>query len=425
MVLFTRHTPERQPLPDSEPTSPFVGWAGFRVVRTDRYEKNDQDRPTAQVWIELASRRHRRKYCSICKKPSRRIHDWQERWVRDLPILDAQTYVLVPICRVKCKTCGVRREHLPWLPNYARVTNRLAGSVARLCGEMPVKWVASWFGLTWDQVKAIDKAHLDRTLNPVDLEGVEELMIDEFALHKGHRYATVITDAKSRRVLWVGPGRSRESIRPFFKLLGPEGCKRIKAVAMDMSAGFEHEFQAQCPQASIVFDFFHVVAKYGREVISRVRVDEANRVKNDKPQRKLIKGSKWLLLCNPENLGSEKRRIRLEELLSANKRLAKVYLLKEDLKQLWGFTDIDKAAAFWKDWYHRAIRSRIKPLKKFARAMAERLDGLLAHCKHPLNTSVQEGINNKIKVLKRMAYGYRDEAYFFLKIRAAFPGKAG
>ena len=135
----------------------------------------------------------------------------------------------------------------------------------------------------------------------------------------------------------------------------------------------------------------------------------------------MIKGSRWLLLRNGENLKRQDR-VRLRELLKVNRRLATVYLLKDDLKSLWDYRLPNWALQFWREWRARAMRSAIVPLKCFTRRLAEKLDGLLAHCEFPLHTSLLEGINNKIKVIKRMAYGFRDDAYFFLKIRAAFPG---
>jgi transposase len=223
----------------------------------------------------------------------------------------------------------------------------------------------------------------------------------------------------------VGRSRGREDIRPFFEELGAEGRRWLRAVAMDMNPAYEEELQYQCPLVEIVYDLFHVVAKYGRDVIDRVRVDEANRLRHDKPARKVVKGARWLLLRNRENVKKQSDRIRLDELLSANKRLATVYVLKDDLKHLWDYRYEGAALRFWKQWYDRAIRSRIEPLKRFARNLKERIQGVLAHCHWPLHTSLLEGINNRIKVIKRMAYGFRDDVYFFLKIRAAFPGNPG
>jgi transposase len=156
-------------------------------------------------------------------------------------------------------------------------------------------------------------------------------------------------------------------------------------------------------------------------VIDRVRVDEANRLRQDPQARHLVKGSRWLLLRNRENVTRAEDQVRLEELLAANRALFTCYVLKDDLKALWDYRHSGYALRFWQQWYHRAIRSRIAPLKVFARRLRSYLPGILAHSRWPLGTNLIEGINNRIKVIKRMAYGFRDDQYFFLKIRAAFP----
>ncbi len=191
---------------------------------------------------------------------------------------------------------------------------------------------------------------------------------------------------------------------------------------MDMNGAYEAEVRAQCPKAEIVFDPFHVVAKYGREVVDRVRVDEANRLADDRPARKVVKSARWLLLRNRENIKKDEDRIRLDELLAANQALMIVYVLKDDLKGLWRQRTKGEAKAAWKSWFSRALGSGVKPLVAFARKLEAYLPGIIAHARWPLHTSLLEGFNNKIKVIKRMAYGFRDDEYFFLKIRAAFPG---
>lgn len=397
-------------------------WPRHAVGTVQRFEAGEKG-ATAQVWIELQPLKGRRLICDGCGGEASHVHELTERWVRDLPVFDAQTHLCVLRARVWCDHCGgPKLERLAWLERYARVTGRLAESVARLCAVLPIKHVATQYGLAWNTVKAIDKAYLERTLGPVDLSDVEKIAMDEFAIQKGHRYATVIVEPSTKRVLWVGRGRGREDVRPFFDLLGEDGRARLKAVVMDMNAAYDQEVRARCPNAEVVYDLFHVVAKFGREVIDRVRVDEANRLRHDKPARKVVKGSRWLLLRNKRNLRRPQDRVRLRELLAANRRLMTVYVLKDDLKHLWDYRYPGAAMKFWNSWYSRAMRSRIEPLKRFARNLKPYLRGILAHCKYPLHTSVLEGINNKIKVLKRMAYGFRDDDYFFLKIRAAFPG---
>ena len=410
-------------MPSSDVTALLGGWEGYRVQRVSR-QASETDGEPDEIWIELA-RQPGRFVCSQCGRRCRTYHDVTERWVRDLPILDARTWLLVPRFRATCPVCGPRVEYLPWLGKWSRVTRRLAQSVGRLCEMLAIKHAAAFYGLGWDTVKQIHKAYLDEKLGPPDLSGIDVIAMDEFAIQKGHRYATVIVEPRCKRVLWVGRGRGREDIRPFFDLLGEAGRARLQAVAMDMNPAYEEEARAQCPQAEIVYDLFHVVAKYGREVIDRVRVDEANRLRHDRNARKVIKGSRWLLLRNRQNLTRHKDRVKLDELLSANRKLMTVYVLKDDLKHLWSYQRRRAARRFWEQWHARAIRSRIEPLKKFARNLKQRIGGVLAHCRWPFGTSLLEGINNKIKVIKRMAYGFRDDDYFFLRIRATFPGNPG
>jgi transposase len=412
-----------------EITALLGGWPGFRLVGVRR-EGVTPERPVPRVVLMLEAVAGQSRRCSRCGGIGAEVHDVTPREVRDLPILDAETWLIVPRVRLQCPRCGPTVEAVPWLDRYARMTQRFAESVARLAQVLPIKQVAEHFGLSWDTVKAIDRAALEARLGPVDLTGVRQIAIDEFAIQKGHRYATSIVDPVTTRVLWVGRGRGREDIRPFFELLGPDGCAQLEAAVMDMSEAYELETRAHCPRARIVYDLFHVVAKYGREVLDRVRVDQTNRLaragraadRRTRALRRVIKGTRWLLLRNRQNVTAPGDRVRLREVLAANRPLWVVYVLKDALKQLWRYRYRAAAQRAWRQWYGWAVRSRIPALVAFARRLKAKLPGILAHCQYPLHTGVLEGMNNKIKVLKRMAYGFRDDAYFFLKIRAAFPG---
>lgn len=409
-------------------TTLLGGWPGFELVAVERVAGSATVAP--QITLTLRAVADAPKRCSACGLVVTALHDTSERRVRELPILDAETWLVVPRARVACPRCGPTVEAVDWLDRYQRMTTRFAEAIARLAMQLPLKHVATWYHVHWTTVKAIDQRALATRLGPVDFSGVRFLAIDEFALQRGHRYATVVVDPMRKQVLWVGPGRGQDDVAAFFTALGPARCQQIAAVALDMSPAFTAAVQQYCPQAAMVYDLFHVVAKYSREVLDRVRVDETNRLAKAagpnqpriRAQRRVIKGTRWLLFRNRDTITRPADRVRLRELLRANRALFIAYVLKDDLKQLWRFRYPAAARRFWHHWYRRALASRLKPLQTFARLLAKKIDGIISHCRYPLHTGLLEGINNKIKVLKRMAYGYRDHAYFFLKIRAAFPG---
>jgi transposase len=394
------------------------GWDGFRVTGVERREGKPPQIRIRLEPIEVGPYR-----CGTCGEPTQRVHERVVREVRDLPLFDAETVLDITVLRVWCERCGgPKRMAIDWLHEHQRITRRLIKAITDLTRFMPIEHVARHYGVHWHTVKRLDKSALRDQLGPPDFSGVRIIGIDEFALHKGHRYATVVVDLLTRRVLWVGAGRGREDLQPFFELLGPQ-CLQIEAAVMDMNGCYPLEVRRHCPQAAIVFDLFHVIAKYGREVIDRVRVDRANELRADQAQRRLVKSARWLLLKNRDALRPEQD-VELEELLAANRPLFVVYVLRDALRELWRYRHSGHAQRAWRSWYRKALRSGIAPLRRFAQKLRPYLAGILAHCQHPYGTNLIEGINNRIKVIKRMAYGYRDEEYFFLKIRAAFPGHA-
>lgn len=361
--------------------------------------------------------------CGACQGLCVLVHERRWRRVRERDCFDRRVWLDVPIRRMDCHHCGARVvEQIAWLDRRSRVTHRLRAWVEALTQLLPIAHVAQLTGLHWHTIKTIDRQRLERLHGEFAAGDVRRLVMDEFALHKGHRYATVIMDAQRMRVLWVGEGNRREAIRPFFKLLGEHGCRQIEAVAMDMNTAFDLEVRKHCPNAEVVYDLFHVVARFGREVVDRVRVDQANALRTQPAARQVVKRSRWLLLRNRDNLKDEQA-VRLDELLAVNAPLSSVYLLKTELKELWFAPSIREGARRWKHWYRLVLESQLTPAIQFAKRLRKYLRGILASALYPMNSSILEGVNNKIKVIKRMAYGFRDSAYFFLKIKAAFPGK--
>ena len=394
-------------------TSWLPFWEGFGVCRIDIDGE--------AVEIELQAEEGATLECGQCRQACERVHEQVRRRIRDLPMLGYRVTLDVHLKRLACDSCGHCMQFVPWLDRHSRLTRRLADAAAALCARMTVAHVAELFGLHWSTVRELDRRRLQALVDALPPAQPRRLAMDEFAVFKGHRYASVILDADARRVLYVAEGHTRKSIRPFFEQLGPEGCARIEAVAMDMNTAFDLEVRHHCRRARIVYDLFHVIAKYGREVVTRVRVDAANKLREDKPARRLVKQAHWLLLRNRSRL-SEQQQVHLDEVLAANQSILTAYVMQEQLKTLWTATSAWDWRQRWKQWMAHAKQSAIPALERFARSLKPYWRGIVSRVRWPMHTGQLEGINNRIKVIKRMAYGYRDSEYFFLKIKAAFPG---
>jgi transposase len=376
----------------------------------------------SQSVITLAPEEGALPICSVCGQEGRRMHMYGTRRVRDLSLAHARVDLVVPNRKLRCASCQtIRTEGHDFLAPYRRYTLRFEQYVADLCRQMPIKQVADHVGLNWHAVKEIDKRRLQREVGTPSYDGLRRLAVDEVAIHKGHTYLTTVLDLETGRIVWVGKGRSEATLAGFFAELTPAQRKSIEAVASDMAAGFRNAVEKACPHAAQVYDLFHVVAKYGREVVDVVRLEEAKK-QEDKAGRKLIKGSRYLLLKNAPNLiGSQRKTLR--ELLKANESLNTVYVLKDQLKRIWSYKYAAWARKALDQWCALAQASGIPALADFARNLLRHTKGILNHCRYPIHSGRLEGINNKIKVIKRQAYGFRDDAYFILKIKGAFPGK--
>lgn len=397
---------------DNSLSLPF--WEGFV---TTSFKHSDE-----KVVIRLEPCPTAPRQCGSCGTLVHRVHDICWRRVRDLPMVGLALTLEVAVYRLKCDCCGrTGSQKISWLTPHSRVTERLGRFVALWSERFPIAHVCQLTGLHWSTVRQLHREALERKVAALPEAQPTRLVMDEFALFKGHRYATIVLDADTRRVLWVGEGRSREAIRPFFTWLGPERCRAIQAVAMDMNTAFDLEVQRHCPNARVIYDLFHVIAKYGREVIDRVRVDEANRLRDQYSLRQIVKRARWLLLRNRENVPIAQQP-KLDELLQANASLMTVYIMRASLKELWNIQRGWEWRAAWRNWLAMARSSGVAPLVRFANRLAPYWRGILARVRWPMHTGQLEGINNRVKVMKRIAYGYRDSSFFFLKIKAAFPG---
>ena len=249
------------------------------------------------------------------------------------PSAAAPTSLVLPIPRVECRACGVVRQAEVTFADprrtYTKAFERYALDLSR---RMTIRDVAAHLDVGWDLVKDIQKRDLSRRYARPKLKHLRRIAIDEIAVAKGHRYLTLVMDLDSGAVVFVGDGKGADALKPFWKRLRPSGAK-IEAVAMDMSAAYRGAVSTHLKKAVIVFDHFHVIKLYNGK-LSDLRRSLYHRAEAD--QKKVLKGSRWLLLKNPENLDTEKdEKSRLEEALALNQPLATAYYLKEDLRRFW------------------------------------------------------------------------------------------
>ena len=365
--------------------------------------------------------------CPRCKGKNVVVHEYRKRIVQDDSILGYKTVLFITYRTFKCKFCNkYATEKIEFLSENSRFTTRVADSVNEdLERAGSIKDTAERTGLSWSSCKRIHKRYLKKKIY-FNLGQASHIAIDEFSIKKGHKYATVVVDLDTKRVIWVGKGKTVREVNRFFKLCGTEGCKQIKAVAMDQNAGFATCVNKYCPNAKVVYDLFHMVYNFGRLVISAIRLRLAyeNKNKNDDNAYSLLKRSRFLLLTKNSNL-SEEKRIKLNDILSFYHDLYAANELKELLPEVFHAHSKEESESLWDEWVRLALQSKVQEITKFAKVQNRRYrDGITNSGIYRIRTSVLEGINNKIKVLKRFAYGFRDLEYFFLRIMNSFRGNS-
>jgi transposase len=325
-------------------------------------------------------------------------------------------YLEIEYRRVDCKVCGkVITEELEWLASNPLYTKRFAVYVGKRCRDASVESVAKELHLNWHTVKELEKEYMRGLLSKAGTPGPQVIGIDEISIRKGHTYRIVVSDLLRRRPIWFGgTDRTEASMQQFYDWLGPRKVKGIRLVVMDMWKPFRKVAQAQAPQASILFDKFHILSHLG-DALDQVRKEEYARLSGS--DRRFIKGQKYTLLSNRENLSVTGRKA-LKDLLAANKRLNTAYILKESFGQLWDYQTEGWARRFFDNWCDSLKWQRLKPYEKFAEMIERHWDGIAAYSKpeNKVPLGFVEGLNNKIRVIQRRAYGLRDEEYLRLKV---------
>jgi transposase len=343
-------------------------------------------------------------------------YDRRRRQVRDLSCGDMRIYLEFEVRRVQCRSCGkVKRERLGFLADNPFYTKRFAYYVGRRCRSTTIKDLAKELHLDWDTVKILEKQYMQAQLAKVGTPGPKAIGIDEISIRKGHDYRIVVSDLLRRRPIWFGgEDRKEASMALFYDWLGEKKTKGMRLAVMDMWKPFRNVTVARAPQAAILFDKFHIMRHLGK-ALDEVRKSEYRRLSGH--DRSYIKGQKYTLLSHRENLNPAGRQ-NLRKLLAANKRLNTAYLLKESFGQLWDYDREGWARRFFDNWRASLKWQRLKPYEKFAELIERHWDGIAAYCKpeNKVSLGFVEGLNNKIRVIQRRAYGLRDEEYLRLKI---------
>ena len=309
----------------------------------------------------------------------------------------------------------MKRERLDFLADNPHFTKRFAFYVGRRCRQASIRDVAKELRLDWETVKTLEMQYMRAQLKRAGTPGPRAIGIDELSVRKGHSYRIVVSDLVRKRPIWFGgTDRSEASMAAFYDWLGPKKSRKIKLAVMDMWKPFRNVTKDKAPQAAILFDKFHIMRHLG-EALDMVRKSEYARLVGR--DRRYIKGQKYTLLSRKENLTLDGKKA-LKTLLAANKRLNTAYVLKESFGQLWSYEREGWARRFFENWRTSLKWQRLKPYEKFAAMIERHWDGIAAYCRleNKVSLGFVEGLNNKIRVIQRRAYGLRNEEYLRLKI---------
>jgi len=383
-------------------------------LRGYRYRRTEYTNGHVYFTVELKPDQIQCSSC-ICRQVVRRGK--VERRFRSLPIGRKTVWIVLAIQRVWCAACKlVRQVRINFTDPRYTYTRSFERYALELCRHMTIKDVARHLNVGWDMIKDIQKRNLEKRFSHPKLKHLKRLAIDEISIGAGHNYLTVVLDLDSGAVVFVGDGKGSDALIAFWRRLKHSGAT-IKAVAIDMSRAYIQAVRENLPNAVVVFDRFHVITLYN-DRLSDFRRQLYNQIEDPK-KKQVVKGTRWLLLKNPENLNADRSEPdRLKAALELNQPLAAAYYMKEDLNQVWNQSDKETAKDFLTDWVYRAGSSMIPMLLKMAHTIANHFHGILAYYDFPISTGPLEGTNNKIKTMKRQAYGFRDHQFFKLKIMA-------
>ncbi|MCP3967210.1 MAG: ISL3 family transposase [Lentisphaerae bacterium] len=354
--------------------------------------------------------------CAVCGQLFFLVYDhYPRRIIEDLSAWGRRTFIEFSQARVFCNQCGgVQAEKLEFVERYQHQTVRFQRYLASLCDFMPVADVAELTGISKDTIYRIDKFYLKERHELCKEENdVNFLGIDEIAIKKGHKYAVVFYDLERGQVIGLQKGRRRIDTSRFFRRWGRQKCLAVKGVCTDLWAPYHKSIRIHLKNAMLVFDKFHIF-KYLSDAIDQVRRHEQHKAEDE--GKTILKGCRWIML--KKDLSCKQKR-KLKEVMAANNNIAKAMLLKDSFSAFYEAETEEEAAVVLDEWTEQCKESELKPFKKLAKRLMRWENGILSYFSCRITNGMSEGINNKIKVIKRRSYGFRDMNYFFLKILQA------
>jgi len=342
--------------------------------------------------------------------------DQRTQQVEDLSAFGRRCFLIFQKYRIEC-SCGYHgTEAIEWLEPYDRATTRYQKLLYAFCKRMTGKDVSILFGISKHLVYRLDKESIKKELAQQKPIEPRRISIDEISRKKGHRYATIVSAPDERKILEVVKGRKAEDLDPFFKGKGPEWCEKIEMASMDAWRAFRTVVTKYCKNVVICFDHFHL-AQHFSKAIDKLRIQESR--KASKKNKEVYKGTRWLLLKNPENLKDDDRST-LDQLLELNKKIFKIYILREKFREIFNGPSAHSRLIRLTKWIASAKLTRLGPLSEFI-AKIERWEPYIRNSlRHDYSNAFAEGLNNKVRVIQRMAYGYKDFEYLRLKIIQQF-----
>jgi transposase len=350
--------------------------------------------------------------CPSCAYHMHNQDGIKKRNLRMAPLGDKSAFLSLKIHRLKCCNCAkVWWPPITFVKGKKRITISFERYVVKMMQFATIKHVANFLGVSWGLIKNIHKAYLKEKYKGIDFEALQYIGVDEFSIRKGHEYMTIFINLKNGEIIHAIEGKSMEAVTPFILQL-KEKAIQLKAIAMDMNAAYASATKKHLPNIDVVFDRFHVVALLNT-AIDEIRRDQ--QAKCNAIGLKVIKGMRFLLLSNYEKLDLKKQNS-LECLLEVNKPIALAHAMKEQIRMFWMKFTHQEGCKFLGWWILDAIETGIDELAKVGKTLLRHWQGLTNYFKHKITNGKTEGINNKIKTMKRQAYGFRDMEYFKLRL---------